>query len=73
MVDIQLGNWIYRCPAKGVLEDILINLRNQGYETIGPMVKDGAVVYSPLSSMQDLPKGYTSEQDAGYYRLVQTG
>ena len=73
MVEIQLGIGSTVALPKGALEDILINLRNQGYEAIGPMIKDGAVVYSPLSSMQDLPKGYTSEQDAGYYRLVHTG
>lgn len=73
MVEIQLGIGSTVALPKGALEDILINLRNQGYEAIGPMIKDGSVVYSPLSSMQDLPKGYTSEQDAGYYRLVHTG
>ena len=73
MVEIQLGIGSTVALPKGALEDILINLRNQGYEAIGPMIKDGAVVYSPLSSMQDLPKGYTSEQDAGYSRLVHTG
>ena len=73
MVEIQLGIGSTVALSKGTLEDILINLRNQGYEAIGPMIKDGAVVYSPLSSMQDLPQGYTSQQDAGYYRLVHTG
>jgi len=72
MVEIQLGIGSTLALPKGALEDILINLRNQGYDAIGPMIKDGAVVYSPLSSMQDLPKGYASEQDAGYYRLVHT-
>ena len=73
MVDVHLEIGATVACAKGVIEDILINLRNQGYETIGPMVKDGAVIYGPLSSMQDLPKGFTSEQDAGHYRLIYTG
>ena len=68
---LEIGSTI--AIEKGVLEDILINLRNQGYEAVGPTVKDGSVVYSPLASMQDLPRGYTSEQDAGHYRLIQTG
>jgi len=73
MVDVHLEIGATVACAKGVIEDILINLRNQGYEAIGPVVKDGAVIYGPLSSMQDLPKGYTSEQDAGHYRLIYTG
>ncbi len=60
-IHLEIGSTI--AIEKGVLEDILINLRNQGYEAVGPTVKDGSVVYSPLASMQDLPRGYTSEQD----------
>ena len=73
MVDIHLEIGATVALAKEDLEDILTDLRNQGYETIGPQVKDDAIVYEPLSSMQDLPKGYTSEQDAGYWRLRPSG
>lgn len=73
MVEIHLEIGSTVAIEKEVLEDILINLRNQGYEAVGPMVKDGSVVYSPLASMQDLPRGYSSHQDAGQYRLIQTG
>lgn len=73
MVEIRLEIGSTLAISKGVLEDILINLRNQGYEPVGPVIKDGSVVYSQISSMQDLPKGFTSQQDAGYYRLIQTG
>ena len=73
MVDTHLEIGSTVSLAKEDFEDVLINLRNEGYETIGPMIKDGAVVYATISSMQDLPKGYVSEQDAGYFRLVQTG
>jgi len=73
MVDTRLEIGSTVSLAKDDFEDILINLRNGGYETIGPVIKDGAVVYSAISSMQDLPKGYASEQDAGSFRLIQTG
>jgi sulfhydrogenase subunit beta (sulfur reductase) len=73
MVDIRLEIGATVAVPKPALEAILLNLRNQGYETLGPVVHDGAVIYAHLSSMQDLPKGYTSEQEAGYYRLINSG
>jgi ferredoxin len=73
MADTRLEIGATVATQKHILEDILLNLRNQGYETLGPVVQDNAVVYRPLSSMQDLPKGYISEQEAGHYRLVYTG
>jgi len=73
MADIHLEIGATVAIQKPALEDILLSLRNQGYETVGPKVKDGSVVYTALSSMQDLPKGYISEQEAGTYRLIFTG
>ncbi len=45
-------------------------LAKVGYETIGPRVRDGAVVYEEISSPNDLPIGVSDEQDGGHYRLV---
>lgn len=45
-------------------------LRGQGYEVIGPQARDGAVVYEPLESADDLPWGWSDEQSGGHYRLV---
>lgn len=73
MVDTRLEVGSIISLAKQDFEDVLTNLRNEGYETIGPMIKNAAVVYDTISSMQDLPKGYASEQDAGYYRLIHAG
>jgi len=50
--------------------DLLIHvLLRRDYEVIGPTVRDGAIVYDRLSSMDDLPKGTTDEQEGGKYRL----
>jgi sulfhydrogenase subunit beta (sulfur reductase) len=59
-------------PKPG-LDGLLANLRHMGYQTLGPQVKDEAIVYGPLQGMDELPRGYVSEQDAGRYRLVHTG
>lgn len=44
-------------------------LRDDGYQVIGPTVRDGAVVYDEISSTADLPRGWTDEQGPGTYRL----
>ena len=40
-----------------------------GYMPVGPTVREGAIVYDELRRVQDLPEGWTEDQDAGTYRL----
>jgi sulfhydrogenase subunit beta (sulfur reductase) len=44
-------------------------LEESGYEVVGPTVRDGAIVYDRLRSVDDLPIGWTDRQDGGKYRL----
>jgi len=44
-------------------------LARKGYEVVGPTVRDGAIVYDHIELLDDLPKGWTDEQNPGYYRL----
>jgi ferredoxin len=44
-------------------------LSAEGYTIVGPTVRDHAIVYSGLDSVDDLPVGWTDEQGAGEYRL----
>jgi ferredoxin len=41
----------------------------KGYRTIGPCVRDGAIVYERIESSAQLPAGWTDEQERGCYRL----
>lgn len=50
-------------------QDFLNVLLQEGYECIGPTVKDGAIVFASLSEVSQMPVGITDEQDAGRYRL----
>jgi ferredoxin len=52
------------------LDALLEALRRRGFTVIGPTVRDQAIVYDELSSSDDLPAGWTDEQDGGTYRLV---
>lgn len=46
-----------------------MSLHNLGYQVVGPTVRESAIVYDTLTRVEDLPIGYTDEQDGGFYRL----
>ncbi|MFZ5609640.1 MAG: 4Fe-4S dicluster domain-containing protein [Pseudomonadota bacterium] len=48
-------------------------LTGQGYEVIGPCVRDEVIVYEPILDASALPWGWRDKQDAGRYRLRQSG
>jgi sulfhydrogenase subunit beta (sulfur reductase) len=51
------------------LAALIAALRDRGYETVGPVARDGAVVYEPVENADQLPWGLTDEQAGGHYRL----
>jgi sulfhydrogenase subunit beta (sulfur reductase) len=51
------------------LDALLEALQRRGFTVVGPTVRDQAIVYDELSSSDDLPAGWTDEQDGGTYRL----
>jgi ferredoxin len=51
------------------LDGLIEALQRRGYTVVGPTVQDQAIVYDELSSGDDLPAGWTDEQDGGTYRL----
>jgi ferredoxin len=51
------------------LEALIRALRERGYAVVGPLLRDGAIVYDELESANDLPAGWTEIQDAATYRL----
>ena len=48
------------------LLDVLLDV---GYHVTGPTLRDNAIVYDEISSISELPLGFTDEQDGGSYRL----
>jgi len=45
-------------------------LRADGFRVIGPTRRDDAIVYDDIETLDDLPAGWTDEQDGGRYRLA---
>lgn len=73
MAEIQLSVGSTVALPKAALEKVVANLDRMGYRVFGPQIQDSAIVYKPLKSIRDLPKGFISQQDAATYRLVYTG
>ncbi len=51
------------------LDELLTALARRGYLLIGPTVRDKAIVLDQVSSVKDLPGGWTDRQDPGSYSL----
>ncbi len=53
----------------GALGELLQLLRTEGYQLVGPTVRDGAIVHAETLCIEDLPAGWTEVQEGGTYRL----
>lgn len=51
------------------LQGLFEVLKANGYQPVGPRLRDGAIVYDELASVDDLPVGWTDDQEGGKYRL----
>ncbi|MBI2939835.1 MAG: 4Fe-4S dicluster domain-containing protein [Chloroflexi bacterium] len=51
------------------LQRLLEILGARGYQIVGPTFRDGAILYDELTSIDDLPVGWTDDQEGGTYRL----
>jgi ferredoxin len=52
---------------------LLRALSGQGFQLIGPTVRDGAIVLDRIEGLADLPVGIGETQDPGTYRLAERG
>ncbi|UCC55400.1 MAG: 4Fe-4S dicluster domain-containing protein [Gammaproteobacteria bacterium] len=48
---------------------LLATLRERGYLLLGPTLRDQAIVYDEINGAEDLPAGWTDEQEAGQYKV----
>jgi ferredoxin len=54
------------------LERLFEILRAGGYTVMGPVARDGAIVWDEVSAAGELPAGWTDQQEAGRYRLTRS-
>lgn len=50
------------------LSELLAALQAEGFQLVGPKARDGAIVFSEIDGVEDLPRGYSVAQKPGYYR-----
>ena len=55
--------------SKDRLQHLFQELRSRDYRVVGPKIDQEAIVYSEISSVDELPRGWTDEQGPGHYRL----
>lgn len=63
---------VLEIPRDG-LQTLILALQDKGFETLGPVVRNGAIATGPIDNTDQLPRGWISEQDGGRYRLVDGG
>jgi sulfhydrogenase subunit beta (sulfur reductase) len=55
--------------ARGELQSLIDALGKDGFQVLGPTLRDGAIVYDALSDVADLPAGWTDQHGPGHYQL----
>lgn len=55
------------------LDALLEAVRAEGYVTLGPRERDGAIVYDAIEGADALPRGISDRQAPGHYRLTRPG
>ncbi len=56
--------------AAGELDKLIKLLVQCDYTVLGPVARDGAIVYDQITSLEDLAAGWADEQEAGHYRIT---
>lgn len=54
---------------KADFQKFLDHLSAQGYQTIGPTIRDQAIMFDSIDSVDQLPRGWHDQQEGGCYRL----
>jgi sulfhydrogenase subunit beta (sulfur reductase) len=65
---IKTGTQIQKFE-RGEIDILLYALKDRGYTLIAPILRDGAIVYGEITSSDNLPIGWTDEQDAATYTI----
>jgi ferredoxin len=54
---------------KASFQRLIDVLRGRGYRVVGPVVREGAIVWSDIQKVSDLPIGWRDMQEPGRYRI----
>ena len=51
------------------LDGLMTAIVDADYRLLGPRKHEQSIIYDDITSVADLPSGWTEHQDAGQYRL----
>ncbi|WP_404362701.1 4Fe-4S dicluster domain-containing protein [Marinobacter sp.] len=54
-------------------QELIDGLTLQGFSCVGPVIRDGAIVFDRLQKVSELPQGVRDQQGPGHYRLKEDG
>jgi ferredoxin len=63
---------MYRIESQS-LDLLLQELKGAGYQTVGPRVDGGSIVYGEITTAEDLPQGWRDRHEPGKYSLTNQG
>ena len=55
--------------VREALQGLIDTLVAERYRTLGPVLREDAIVYDDVTHVSELPAGWTDSQEAGHYRL----
>ena len=64
---LEIGNSLIL--EKKDFGELLDALREKNYQVVAPTLRDGAIIYDEINSVDELPEGWTDVQEAGFYRI----
>jgi sulfhydrogenase subunit beta (sulfur reductase) len=73
MTDKQVSIGSTVALAKPELDGLLADLRQNGFQTVGPRIRDEGIVYAEIEKLSDLPRGIQTAQKPASFRMIQTG
>lgn len=59
--------------SRAGLQELVGALKDAGYTILGPRIVGSVIVVDEISTLSELPVGWSDEQEAGHYRLRETG
>lgn len=63
------GGQVVYVIERNEIDTLFKALQKDGYELVGPTLREGAVACDTLASISDLPIGFIDEQSGGMYRI----
>ena len=52
------------------LQGLITVLQAKGFAVVGPTVRDGSITFDTITSMDELPRGWSDNQEPSHYAIT---